>query len=250
MVDPAGYVRVTQPQVTRITLPWKPALISPSINEGALGPVDDTDVTRVRTHEAMKGLRLAAEKARSACLAVHGNPDISEGARHVQAEAISFKLTNQSLPFVDKAREALEGQIAKLREVTKGPVTKTDIQSLMLQTELRNFMASMSGKARLDVIAKSLAEGDDSLAASALSASRFLTGLTALEVEHVRLQWAQRRVPDQLARLKALEADLQHLNCAGSLLIQWQRTCADRNIVQAAKARQAATAAAIQGSTG
>jgi hypothetical protein len=90
---------------------------------------------------------------------------------------------------------------------TAGPEPDTSIKGNMIAAELRNLPASQNGKRRLDMIAKSLAEGDDSLAAAALYASRFLTGMTQTEQEHVRQQWAQKRQPDALARLKVLEAD-------------------------------------------
>lgn len=39
--------------------------------------------------------------------------------------------------------------------------------------------------------------------------------MSALEIEHVRQQWAVRRRPDELARIKVLESDLMHVELAG-----------------------------------
>ena len=119
----------------------------------------------------------------------------------------------------------------------------------MLASELRQLLASQTGKARLDMIAKSLAEGDDSLVAAALHASRFLTGLTEIEQQHVRQQWATRRQPEALARLKKLESDLDHLQRAGQLLIGYQLKCSDSTILAAAKRNSENARAAIAAAT-
>lgn len=147
--------------------------------------------------------------------------------------------------LIDRARTNAETEVNRLREKTKGPPPDTSISGHMLASEQRSLLASQTGKARLDMIAKSLAEGDDSLAAAALHASRFLTGLTVVEQEHVRMQWAIRRQPEALARMKRLESDLDHLNRAGSLLIQFQLKCADPVILSAARKNQDAARAAI-----
>jgi hypothetical protein len=154
------------------------------------------------------------------------------------------------LPLLDKARTTLETAITALKERLKGPEVRTGMADLMLAGELRNLLASQSGKARIDMIAKSLAEGDDTLAGAALNASRFLTGMSETDMAHVRGLWAQKRKPEELARLRQLEGDLDHLARCGKLVLGWQQQCADQGIVQAARKGMAATAAAIQAATG
>jgi hypothetical protein len=83
------------------------------------------------------------------------------------------------------------------------------------------------------------------LAAAALHASRFLTGLSVVEQEHVRMQWATRRQPEAMARLKVLESDLDHLQRTGQLLIGFQMKCSDPVILSAARKNQDAARAAI-----
>jgi hypothetical protein len=82
-----------------------------------------------------------------------------------------------------------------------------------------------------------------------LHASRFLTGLTEVEQAHVQLQWATRRQPEALARMKRLESDLDHLQRAGQLLIGYQLKCSDPAILAAARKNQEAAQAAIAAAT-
>jgi predicted nucleic acid-binding protein len=111
------------------------------------------------------------------------------------------------------------------------------------------IMTDKSGTERLEMIAKGLSEGDDSLAAAALHASRFLTGLTEVEQEHVRQQWATRRQPEALARMKRLETDLDHLERAGQLLLAYQLKCSDPVILATARRNQDAARAAVAAAT-
>ncbi|PZR86841.1 MAG: hypothetical protein DLM68_09245, partial [Hyphomicrobiales bacterium] len=71
---------------------------------------------------------------------------------------------------------------------------------------------------------------------ASLDASRFLTGMPPVAQAHIRAMWAQKRMPAEVARIKVLEA-AEHLNRGGTLLIDYQRKCADQVIVAQAKAR-------------
>jgi hypothetical protein len=239
-----------QENTIRKVLPFAPPHPSPSINELVLGPVANDDPVRLLVMEAIKSARVAAEKSRAASVAIHGNSTLPEGARHVQAADVAFKTVRNCLPLMDKARESLQTAIIACKAKTCGPLKDTSISGHMQAAELRQLLASMSGKNRLDTIAKSLAEGDDSLAGAALHASRFLTGLSEIEQEHVRQLWAQKRVPEVVARLKVLESDHEHLYRAGQLLLGFQTKCSDPAILAQAKAHQENARAATAAATG
>ncbi len=219
---------------------------SPSIHEGVLGEVAGDDPVRLLCQEAIAVARRAAEKSRTAAIAIHADTTLPEGGRHVQSAGIAFRVIKACLPLLDRARENVETALTALRAKTAGPPKDTSISGHMQAAELRALLASLNGKARLDTIAKSLAEGDDSLAAAALHASRFLTGLSEVEQNHVRQLWAQKRMPEALARLKILEADLDHLQRTGNLLLGFQVKCADPVILASARSHQEAAAAAVK----
>jgi hypothetical protein len=78
-------------------LPPKPGLLpffiplpSPSIHEGALGDVDPADGPRSFCQEALRALRLAAERSRVAALAIHSDQTLSTGGQHVKAHDVSY----------------------------------------------------------------------------------------------------------------------------------------------------------------
>ncbi len=124
---------------------------------------------------------LAAERSRVAALAIHSDQTRSNGAQHVDSHIASYKITHAALPGLDRARETTQTQLNTLRKKTAGPVADTGVSGLMLAGELRNLLASMKPDDRMKAIITSINEGDDSLASAALSASRYLSGLTELE---------------------------------------------------------------------
>jgi hypothetical protein len=114
--------------------------------------------------------RLGRRPAESLCKSFVRAPDRNNVRRRVR----------------DRCRNAL-------RLKTSGPERDTSISGHMVGAELRSLLASVTQQAPLTAISKSMDEGDDSLASAALHASRFLTGLSAVEQDHIRQQWATRR---------------------------------------------------------
>jgi hypothetical protein len=81
-------------------------LPSPSIDERGLGEVSAGDYPLGLAQEAVRELRLAVENSHKACTALHADITLPEGARHLQADAISFKITQRALPVCDHALQA------------------------------------------------------------------------------------------------------------------------------------------------
>jgi hypothetical protein len=226
--------------------PFFVPLPSPSIHEGALGAVDPADGPRSFAQEALRALRLAAERSRVAASAIHSDLTLSNGGQHVKAHDVSYRLTHQTLPLADRAAQTCRTAITALRMRLTGPVEDTSARGVAQAAEIRKALAGMTQQARLAAISKSMSEGDDSLASAALHASRFLTGLSEIEQQHVRHQWCVRNRPDELKRIKQLEDDLMHIERAGKLLTGYQLKMADPSIVSAALKSRAAADAAVK----
>jgi hypothetical protein len=111
-----------------------------------------TGITHDRQNRAWSGLSAAPKRREAEPLQVRSPP------------------IRAALPLIDRARQNAETATNALKIKTAGPERDTSISGHMLAGELRNLLASKNGKQRLDMIAKSLAEGDDSLAGAALSA--------------------------------------------------------------------------------
>jgi hypothetical protein len=172
---------------------------------------------------------------------------LSEGGKHVKADQTTYAITSRALPAVDYARGRLEAELAKLKSKTNAPVPEASSRANFMATEIRQRLISLDQSARLAALDKAIAEGPagDPIIEAALSASGFLTGLTPLEVEHVRAKWARKRYPHEMERIDLLKRDAEHLNRGGSLLISYQRKCSDPAIVAAAKASSDAAQKAI-----
>jgi hypothetical protein len=220
---------------------------SPSLNEAVLGPVDSRDATRQRIASAIAAARIAAHKAREVSTAIHGDQTLSPGAAHIKSNEFSFKITNACLPQLDSARQALETELNGLRKITSAPPLASDNRSVHTATEIRSALALMSPADRRKCLSAAIAENDDTTVSAVLSAPRFLANLKPAEVENLRNQWAEKRFPDELKRIKTLEADADHLQRAGNLLIGFQRLCADQNVVTAAQRSHDAANKAVAG---
>jgi hypothetical protein len=231
----------------RKTAQFLPPLPSPSMNEGAIANIAPGDVTRIAIAEALRAVRIAAENARNASVAIFGDMTLSEGGKHVKANDLSFRITNAVLPVVDRAREKLEYEIGKLRAKTNAPAPDVSVRGNFMATEIRQRMASLDQSARLAALQEAIDEGPsgDAIIEAALGASGFLTGLTPLEVEHTRQKWRRKRFPDECKRIDLLERDAEHLNRGGSLLISYQRKCSYPAIVAAAAQSRDAAQKAI-----
>src|ERR1700730_11979301 len=83
---------MTGPIGTRIKTCVVP-LPSPSLHEGVLGPVEPTDHARLLAAEALRIVRIAAEKSRAAVTAIHGDQTLSEGAKHLRSNDVTFKVS-------------------------------------------------------------------------------------------------------------------------------------------------------------
>ena len=76
---------------------------------------------RIRVAEALRTGRMAAEGARNASVAIYFDLTLSEGGKAVKANEVAYRLTNAALPAIDKAREYLETEVARLRAKTNAP---------------------------------------------------------------------------------------------------------------------------------
>jgi hypothetical protein len=233
-----------QPPLKR-TIGFQPPLPSPSMSEGVIENVAPNDYIRNGIVEALRGVRLAAEGSRNASVAIFGDMTLSEGGKHVKANEVTYRITNAALPAVDRARQNLETELTRLRTKTNAPAIDNSVKSIHMATELRARLAAMSQADRLAAIQRSINAGDDTVVAAVLEGALILTGLSEIEREHVRQQWRRKRLPDECHRVDQLEKDKVHLDRGGTLLMSYQRKCADPVIVEAAKKSQQAATAAI-----
>jgi hypothetical protein len=220
------------------------------MNELALGEIQPGDYTMQLGFEALKSVRVAGEKTTTACRAIHADTTLSEGARHVSADQVSFKVTSKVLPVVDRANQTFQTEIKRLQLKIAAPAIDTTIKGVQLQTEIRLFLRDQAAADKRREIVRSIESGDDSVMSAILSAPAMLSGLSPAEVEAFRLTWQRKRWPAEVARIAQLEKAAGHLNTGGQLLISHQRKMAAPAIVQEARRFQKASADAIRAARG
>jgi hypothetical protein len=181
------------PHPVRQVLSFAPPLISPSLHEGAIADIAPGDTLRVRISEALRGGRLAAEGSRAASTAIYSDLTLSEGGKAVRASETAYRLTNAALPNFDRAHEALENEIARLKAKTNAPVPDTSTRSNFMASEIRQRLAGMDQTKRLAAITASINEGPagDAVVEACLNAPSVLSGLSSTELQHIRQTWRE-----------------------------------------------------------
>jgi hypothetical protein len=69
----------------------------------------------------------------------------------------------------------------------------------------------MSPGKRVQAILQSIDAGEDTVVSAALGGPEFLTGLSALERQHIAATWQKKNFSGETARLALLEKDNEHL---------------------------------------
>jgi len=220
------------------------------MNEAALGEIAPGDYTLQLGFEALKAVRIAAESTTAACRAVHADVTLSEGARHVAADQVSFKVTNRVLPLVDRANQNFLTETMRLKNKIAAPAQDTTVKGINLSHEIRLFLRDQPAVEKRNMIAKSLEAGDEQILSAIMSAPPMLSGLSESEVSGFRLMWQRKRWPDEMKRIMQLEKAAAAVNLGGQLLIGHQRKMAAPAIVAEAKKFQQASADAVRAATG
>jgi hypothetical protein len=235
----------------RQTLSFAPPMISPSLHENAIADIAPGDGLRIRISEAIRAGRLATENARAASVAIHSDTNATPGAASLQASEHSYKLTAAVLPNFDRAREALETEVSRLKAKTNAPPADTSARGNFMATEIRQRLVSLDQTKRMTELAKAINAGPsgDAVVEAALNASGFLTGLSPAEQDHIRETWRHKRYPDEMKRIAQLEKDAAALNLGGQIVMTYPMKCADAGVLAEAKASMAAVQKAIAQAT-
>jgi hypothetical protein len=235
----------------KVTLSFAPPLISPSLNEGATADIAPGDTVRVRISEALRAGRLATENARAASVAIHSDTNATPGAASLQASEHAYKLTAAVLPNFDRAREALETEVSRLKAKTNAPVPDTSTRANFMAGEIRTRLAGMDQSKRMAAITAAINEGPagDAVVEAVLNAPSVLSGLSSLELDHIRQTWRHKRWPDEMKRIEQLESDARHLAVGGQIVVSYPTKCADPSVLATAKASLAAVQKAIAGAS-
>jgi hypothetical protein len=216
----------------------------------ALGEVDQSDYVIAGCYEALRCARVCAENVHKASLSIHANPLLSQGAKHVQADQVSYKATQKVLPIVDRAGQNLTTEINRIRTKIEKPAADGTIASVNLAHEIRLALRGMTAADRRKEVTKAISQGDDSVIAAVTGAPGMLSGLSQPEIDGFLTMWRAKKFPSELARLARLEKVEAATHLGGTLLVSYQREMSAPAIVTEAAWFARASADAIAAATG
>jgi hypothetical protein len=158
--------------------------LSPSIDPAVLGQIEPRDKTRNLAAVALKALCEQGLAVAHACRQIHGDQSLGEAERHRRANKASADLIMAALPAVEKARGAIEKELAGLHEKLDRPVVEfSDVRAI----EIRSKISGLPAAKRSAAVVKSIEKGGDDIAAAVLNADRLMSDfLTDVEEAEVR----------------------------------------------------------------
>jgi hypothetical protein len=207
--------------------------------------------TRIEDHalDALKSAaafgRSTAEKllsANKAILADKLNTELSNAKRaRDTAERMLESITKRIDSAVTVANTERNALLAKL----SGP--PKDVVSAGHAIEIRSALLRLSPSDRAKAIAEALAEEDEALIASVLSASSLVSGVTKAEKALLKASWGQARYPGEINRAERLNDAIEDLLRGGRAAISLVASLSDGEKIAAAEksAREAAEAAKV-----
>jgi hypothetical protein len=200
---------------------------SPSIHEGCLGPVEANDKTRQASFGAIAHARAAAQSACDQAREAHVDPALSITQRHAHAAEISARALAPVSDSLAKARKVCEKELTELHEKLAIKVDASEQQIAEIRSKLSGLPATM----RFTRIAQSIDKGSDLLLAAVVNCDPFLADFVTEPERAVLLEkWQRTRMPEEFARLKVLDNDIEYLDGTSRLLENWQRSTHNASI--------------------
>lgn len=205
---------------------------SPSLHEGALGPVEARDATRQGALAALGHMRAAAADAMRRARLAHTNPDLTAPARHRRASEVAAQSISPAVDTLAKAQASYAKELEGLTAKLSGP--KGDFQEITL-VEIRSKLSGMKPAERFMAIKRSIEKGSDLTVAALVSADSLVTTDLLSEPERAEVLnlWRKSRFPEEEARLHRLTLDTELLEKAGRILQNYQRSTYNESIVNA-----------------
>jgi hypothetical protein len=239
-----------RPQQKEPTMTPK-AVISPSIHEMTVSrhmlKDDDSDQVLNALHDAVKVTREMCEKSAQTTEAVMANQFETEPARHRKARDASFALLERGTKALDGAIKAGQNEIKTLKTVLQGPTPTKDPLTEQRQRELRERLALLPKERQQAIIGEAIAHGDDNLVSAILSVPAWaIGGMSQLEQEMMRANWARKHHAPELDRLARIEKAMDDTTRAGQLSLSFVDSLTDAALITSSEKTERAAADALR----
>jgi hypothetical protein len=147
---------------------------------------------------------------------------------------------------LDAAMKGAHAEIKALQVKTRGPTPTRDPLVEQRQRELRERLAALPKDRQTAILDEAAAHGDDHLVAAALNVPSWVAGMTGVEQEMLRVNWARRHHPQHLDRLKRIEKAIGDAQRAGQHSLGFVDTLTDAELIVEAEKSERRSADALK----
>ena len=138
-------------------------------------------------------------------------------ARLTRAKSAAGPLLTKAATRLEAALTKVASELAQSRRETAAPLCADP----GMAAELRSVLRSATPERRGELIAKAIADGDDTLTAALFNGHAVASGMAADELEARRHIWRKKNHPAAAARQERLAACERDLKVAGNALVEF-----------------------------
>lgn len=209
---------------------------------GAL--VADDEMAGLAT--AMGAARQQAEQVAALAAALAGDRTRTPEAAALEVRRAALLAGQRGAAALDRARQRAADALGRLDLETAAPPPPRDPIALQLEGEVRAKLDRLPEAQRRAAIEAGLASGDDVIVGAVLRGPALLSGLGALEHDHVRQRFRHARHPAKAARMERLAKAIEAADLGGRLLLSFVEAAASGPAARRAEAQAGAVDAALQ----
>jgi hypothetical protein len=231
--------------------------VSPSIDERVIDHFAEKQIGSVKPepdleHLALSGaLKLAREEGHALVAlanAVFADASQPPAAAAIQVAAAAQKTGERVAARLLAAQAKVDTTIASLEKLTFAPAPDAVVGERYDQ-EIRSSLKSLTPDKRAKEINDALASNDMALVGAVLRAPRVTTGMTAVELEALRLRFRQQAFPVEMRRLERLKKMRAASDTGGGAFTKLVKQASDTtfaNVAIAARSKRESALAAHQ----
>jgi hypothetical protein len=162
----------------------------------------------------------SAEKICSGINAIMRDETCTYAANAMRSRSATEKSLAVATGRIDATYAVAKRTLDQLIRETQPPRVK-DAVAAVLASEVRQLLRTMKHEERRAALVAAIKDEDDAFIAAAVSGSHLLTGMTASERDMLIFEWRSARHPQEIARIKRIEAALVAYRRMGELMVTW-----------------------------
>ena len=218
----------------------------PSLDENVFTvPLDyEADPNVLVARNALKGGKLAAEKALEIARATLADETLTLHARHMAAQDLCHRATAPAVEKIQNAIDKIFAQVKAEEDFLKGPKASITPATVIQIAEARGALNRLPPAERRTAILQGIEANDPITCAAVTRCPSYLVGCTDIEMADFANRWATKHHPTHVAHLRVLKDVLDHTERGGKLLLVFTHSLSSTQITSEARrlSERAATA--------